>query len=255
MLAGLWLWFSCAALAQFAAGVDGMAVPDTSVGGALSSMALRADVVFAGRVTAIRRGPVAGGSTGVVCVDFSVEQALEGNVAGTYTLREWGGLWAAGQHRYWVGEHVVLFAHAAGAAGLSSPVDGMEGVLPLVQENAQSEPLLDLRRVAARVVRAKGAPIVDATNNAMSLSELSALVQVAHEPLRPEPVKLPLPVGIVKPPVVQPRVVLPRSVPRPVVPLALHGAVENATRPALEALLRPLDPEREAVGESVWGAQ
>ena len=85
--------------------------PDSSVGAALRSLASRAGVVFVGRVTAI----VPQG--GVVEVSFAVEQQVLGMVGETYSLREWAGLWAAGQQRYRVGQRAMFFLHAPGVAG------------------------------------------------------------------------------------------------------------------------------------------
>jgi hypothetical protein len=194
MLAAAWVWFSALALGQVAA-------PDVSVAAALRSLASRSGVVFEGRVTAIR--PVGG----VVEIVFGVEQPILGDVGGIYTLREWGGLWAAGQRRYTVGERVAIFLHSPGAAGLSSPVDGMEGILPVVQVSADSEPLLDVRRLAARVLRPVGSPLVDAGNGAMTLAEVKDVVADWKRPTRPDPVRRPLPFGIEPAPMTPVRVV------------------------------------------------
>jgi len=178
-----WLWFSMSALAQGT-------IPDATVGAALRNLASRSGVAFMGRVTEIHRG------TGVVEVVFQVERSLLGETGATYTLREWAGLWAAGQCRYSVGQRVAIFLHAPGKAGLSSPVDGMEGILPVVQESADSEPLVDIRRLATRVQRKVGEPIVDAANGAMKLTDAAETVTEWKQILRSEPVRRPLPVGI-----------------------------------------------------------
>jgi len=201
VLAAMWLWFSFVALGQTVA-------PDSSVVAALRNLASRSGVVFAGRVTEIR--PVGG----VVEIVFRVEQPLMGDMGSVYTVREWGGLWAAGQRRYTLGERVVIFLHAPNAAGLSSPVDGMEGILPVVQESADSEPLLDLRRVATRVFRPVGDPLVDAGNGAMTMSEVKDVVVGWRLPARPEPVRRPLPVGVEPVRVVAPVRVLPIGIGR-----------------------------------------
>jgi len=125
-------------------------------------------------------------------VVFCVEQPLLGDVRTTYTLREWGGLWAAGQQRYAVGERVAVFLYAPGTAGLSSPVDGMDGIVPVVQESADSAPLLDVRRLAARVRRRVGEPMDGSANGAMALEDAKAVV-VGWRKLLAEPVRRPLP--------------------------------------------------------------
>jgi hypothetical protein len=160
--------------------------PDTSVGAALRSLASRAGVVFVGRVTAVvPRG-------GVVEVSFAVEQPVLGAVGATYSMREWAGLWAAWQPRYRVGQRAMFFLHAPGAAGLSSPVDGMEGMVPVLA-TGDGAPELDVRWLAARVLRASGAPIADAENGAVALSEARSVV-AAWRTSQAEPKQLPLPV-------------------------------------------------------------
>ena len=70
--------------------------------------------------------------SGVVEVEFRVDQAVRGCAAGgPYMLREWAGLWAAGNQRYRVGQRLLMMLHAPGAAGMSSPVGGMDGAIPI----------------------------------------------------------------------------------------------------------------------------
>jgi len=183
VLAGLWVWFSVAALGQVSA-------PDTSVTVALRNLASRAGVAFAGQVMQVNR------LGGVVEIVFRVDTPLLGSLGASYTVREWAGLWSAGQSRYSVGQRMVIFLYAPGKAGLSSPVDGMEGMLPMVQASADSVPLLDVRRLAARVVRAVGSPMVDAEGGAMSVGDVTEVVAGWRKPIVREPVRLPLPVGV-----------------------------------------------------------
>ncbi len=98
---------------------------------ALHSMSRMAAVIFAGRVIAIRRHAAFNGGTGVVEIEFAVDDAIRGVNEGTYTLREWGGLWAAGYEPFRVGERYLMLLHAVGAAGLSSPVGGSDGTIPI----------------------------------------------------------------------------------------------------------------------------
>ena len=188
VLLGLWVWFSVWAFAQ-------SAQPDGSVGEALRSLASRAGVAFTGKVVEIRR------KGGVVEVVFAVEQPLLGDVGSSYTLREWGGLWAAGQQRYLVGERVAVFLHAPGKSGLSSPVDGMDGVVPVVQESADRAALLDVRRLGARVRRKVGEPVGGVANGAMALEDARAVVVGWRKALVAEPVRRALPGEVVELPV------------------------------------------------------
>ncbi len=162
-----WIW--CGLLAVGAAGggavgVAGVAAQQhgteraaaESVGAELRLLGSRAGVVFVGRVEKIER------KDGVVEVTFSVEQPVLGVVGGSYVMREWAGRWTGGQEHFQVGQRAMFFLHAPSASGLSSAVDGMAGVVPVVPMGANGEALLDVRWLATRVRRAVGAPLGDA---------------------------------------------------------------------------------------------
>jgi hypothetical protein len=167
--------------------------PDMSIGGAVRSLAARAGVIFVGQVVKVEPKP------GVVEVTFRVDRVVQGAVGGTYILREWAGLWANGQPRYVPGQRAMMFLHAPGAAGLSTPVDGMEGVVPVVATSADAAPMLDVRWLATRVQRSVGAPLVAAI---VSVDDAVAAVRSASEPrllappLQPKPAPM-VPVRIV----------------------------------------------------------
>ena len=115
-----------------AVGQDAAVVPPATVEDALHEMSDAAGVIFAGQVTAVRRVAGVGGASGVVEVDFRVDNAVRGCVSdGTYTLREWAGLWAGGNARYRVGQRLLMMLRAPGASGMSSPVGGMDGAIPI----------------------------------------------------------------------------------------------------------------------------
>ncbi len=182
--AGLALGFSAGG-ATCAFADTGVAAPATSLTGELQSLATRAGVIFCGQVAAIqRRG-------GVVEITFNVEQAVAGDVGATYTLREWAGLWPQGQVRYTVGQRALIFLHNASPAGLGSPVDGAEGVVPIVVQGADAPALLDVRRLAAAVVRPLGSPLATEADGAIQLPEAIAIVAGARAP-RQRPVTEPL---------------------------------------------------------------
>lgn len=116
----------------------------------------KAGVIFAGQVLAVRRH-----GTGVVEVEFRVDEAVRGcSVGAPFVLREWDGLWAGGSPRYRVGQRLLMLLHAPSAAGMSSPVGGMDGAIPIRQGSAATEsvgaaqpPYVDLRWLGARVTR------------------------------------------------------------------------------------------------------
>jgi len=161
-----------------------------SVEGVLRSLASRAAVVFVGQVQSITPN---GGVTEIV---FRVQQPVIGEVGSTYTLREWSGRWSGGQQHYLLGQRSMIFLYAPSAAGLSSPVDGMAGVVPLIPMGADVDPLLDVRMLATRVERPVGSPMVDGDFGSIALADaLTVVAAWNHEPL-PEPVRHPLPIGL-----------------------------------------------------------
>src|ERR1700730_4877596 len=121
----------------------------------------KADVIFAGQVLAIRRT-----NNGVVEVEFRVDQAIRGCTTGTpYILREWAGLWAGDSQRYRVGQRLLMLLHAPSAAGMSSPVGGLDGAIPIRQGGAamapgddgatpSQPPYVDLRWLGAKLPHA-----------------------------------------------------------------------------------------------------
>ena len=112
-----------------ATGVDPGTVPQ-NIEDALHQMSDKAAVIFVGQVIAIKRGGT-NSIAGVVEVDFRVDQAIRGCSPGTYSLHEWAGLWAADDQRYRVGQRLLMLLHAPSAAGMSSPVDGLDGAIPI----------------------------------------------------------------------------------------------------------------------------
>jgi hypothetical protein len=176
----IWLLWPAIAGAQQAV----VAAPDASVSAALANLSQRAAVVFVGQVVDIRR------TAGVVEVQFRVDKPLVGQSGGNYTLREWSGMWPQGQWRYRVGERALVFLHGASGAGLSSAVDGDEGVVP-VMADSDGTVLLDVRRLATRVLRQVGQQLDDG-NGAMALQDALPVIEGrGTSPVRP--VRRPLP--------------------------------------------------------------
>lgn len=95
---------------------------------ALRAMTDAAGVVFTGTVTAVRKPAQPGG---VVEIDFAVAEAVRGVAGTSYTLREWGGLWPANDEPFRPGQCFLMLLHTPNAAGLSSPVGGPDGAIPI----------------------------------------------------------------------------------------------------------------------------
>lgn len=147
----------------------GAQVP-AAVGAELQQMASHAAVIFSGQVVAVSRND----SAGFVDVRFRIDAAVRGcPKAGWYVLREWAGLWTAQPERYRVGQSRLMLLTARGPAGMSSPVGGMDGAIPLVAAGAAPiadaagvapvdtgedapTPMVDLRWIQARAVRGSG---------------------------------------------------------------------------------------------------
>jgi hypothetical protein len=145
-------------MASFASGQVAAATPPQTVVDVLHQLSDKADVIFAGQVVAIRHP-----NEGVVEVEFRVDQAIRGCSVGPYLLREWAGLWAGGAQRYRVGQSLLMLLHAPSAAGMSSPVDGLDGAIPIRQGGATplasavapaQPPFVDLRWLGMKLPRA-----------------------------------------------------------------------------------------------------
>lgn len=137
----------------------------------IEDMARAAGLIFAGQVIAIRRSAGFTNSDqaaaeGIVEVDFRVDQAVRGPASGAiFTLREWSGLWNGngGNERYRVGQRLLVFLYEPDISGLSSPVHGRDGAVPLRgggiapgPDDATSfaaEWMVDLRWVQARTLK------------------------------------------------------------------------------------------------------
>jgi len=148
-------------------------LPQTSED-ALHGMVRQAGVIFTGQVVAVRRPPVTGeaasGLSGVVEIEFAVEDRVRGVSGGSYTLREWAGLWAASDQPFRVGQQYLMLLHSPRAGGLSSPVGGTDGAIPIRGGGPAVGPngpgagasaqaygqVVDLRWVATRVVQPTG---------------------------------------------------------------------------------------------------
>jgi hypothetical protein len=95
-------------------------------------------------------------------------------------------MWPQGQWRYRVGERALVFLHGTNAAGLSSAVDGGEGVVP-VMADADGTVLLDVRRLSTRVLRQVGQPLDDG-DGAMALQDALPVIEsrgtMSMRPLR-----------------------------------------------------------------------
>ncbi len=173
----------------------GERAPAASVGAELRGLASRAGVVFVGQVQKIEP------KGGVVEITFAVQQPVLGVVGGTYVMREWAGRWTGGEQRYWVGERAMVFLHApsaaiGGGAGLSSPVDGMMGVVPVVPMGANGSALLDVRWLASRVRRAVGAPMVGASAGGIALADAVKVTKSWQTDSVAEPKGVRLPAGV-----------------------------------------------------------
>jgi hypothetical protein len=158
LMALFMLMASLTLMAPLASGQVAAPQPETVVD-ILHQISDKADVIFAGQVVAIRRP-----NDGVVEIEFRVDQAIRGCTAGTrYILREWAGLWAGDTQRYRVGQSLLMLLHAPSAAGMSSPVGGLDGAIPIRQGEATpmagtatppQPPFVDLRWLGVKLPHA-----------------------------------------------------------------------------------------------------
>ncbi len=123
-------------------------------------MSGQAGIIFAGQVIRIERQP----GSGSVAVVFRVDAAVRGCAGqGTFVLDEWSGLWAGGTDRYHVGQRYLMLLHTPGTSGLTSPVGGQDGAIPLSGGGAlpgppeelvdSGEEAVDLRWIETRLQR------------------------------------------------------------------------------------------------------
>ena len=104
----------------------------------LVEMASRAGVIFSGRVLGVERQDAAG----YVDVRFGVDACVRGCAGkSVYVLREWVGLWTGEQERYRTGARLLMLLTARGPSGMSAPVDGEAGAIPLLA--AAQPPVMD----------------------------------------------------------------------------------------------------------------
>ena len=157
--------------------LDGASIynsPATTVAGVLQEMTSRAAIIFAGTVTSVRlpsaEEQAGNAAAGVVEVEFRVEQAVSGPAAGsTYIVREWAGLWRDGP-RFEVGQRRLMLLHSPGPSGLSSPVDGLDGAIPVTGGDLVSPSARIAQGVQARAVQ--GTKAVLQTQNTVSRVDL-----------------------------------------------------------------------------------
>jgi hypothetical protein len=224
-----WVWgglLVVGAVGGGAVGVAGVAAqqqgdraPAESVGAELRLLGSRAGVVFVGRVEKIepKDGPGGGPGGGVVEITFSVEQPVLGVVGGSYVMQEWAGRWTGGQQHFQVGQRAMFFLYAPSAAGLSSAVDGMMGVVPVVPMGVNGQALLDVRWLATRVRRAVGAPLAGVTGTstgAIALADGVAVTKAWKTDSLVEPKGVRLPEGLLPQPQTE-KPALPASLAQP----------------------------------------
>lgn len=142
---------------------------DPDLQDALHAMSRLAGVIFAGKVIAIHRNGGSNGAEGIVEIEFAIEDSVRGVSGNSYTLREWGGLWSADGSPFRVGQRYLVLLHTPGASGLSSPVGGADGAIPIggtvqpapqqavasarVAATQADNSVVDLRWIATRVER------------------------------------------------------------------------------------------------------
>lgn len=172
-----------------AQGQTSATMPPQNVEEALHQMSDKAGVIFAGEVTAVRWQDGGDAAAGVVEVEFRVDQAIRGCTAGTpYILREWAGLWTGGVQRYRVGERRLMFLHDPSASGLSSPMGGMDGAVPIYGSSA---PLV--------ATSSTGAPAAVADLRWIG-ANVEHPVSYRSEPVRPfRPIAVPVPFFVAQP--------------------------------------------------------
>jgi hypothetical protein len=113
-----------------AAGCGAQTLPQATTD-ELHALTQQAAAIFTGQVVSVTRQEGQAGSGGVVTIDFAVQDAIRGAGGGVYALKEWGGLSPVLAQPFRVGQRYLMLLHATNAAGLSSPVGGADGAIPI----------------------------------------------------------------------------------------------------------------------------
>ena len=120
----------CVAALMVAAASSGGPAPRVARPGAapdLEQMVASSGMIFLGRVEDVS---LSGDDR--VRITFRVLDGVRGARTGeTAAVEEWRGLWVAGHERYQPGETLLLFFHPRSKLGLTSPVGGDSGRLPI----------------------------------------------------------------------------------------------------------------------------
>src|SRR6266702_2750610 len=196
------IWTGCAlALAMFVSRGYSQApqLPPQTTQDALHAMSQQAAIIFAGQVIAVRQSDGRSRATGFVEIDFAIDDASRGVSGGTYALREWAGMWRDGA--LIPGQRYLMLLHAPGTSGLSSPVGGMDGAIP-IRGTAQPPQALsresettdtrevDLRWIGTRVARPVSyrpesvarSPLVPVAVRAYTVTRSSSIAPEAPSP-------------------------------------------------------------------------
>jgi predicted nucleic acid-binding Zn ribbon protein len=69
----------------------------------------------------------------------------------------------------------------------------MEGMVPLLPQGVNAAPLLDVRRLNARLLRSKGSPLPNQAGGALALADAATAIAHWRQPPGPEPAQIALP--------------------------------------------------------------
>jgi len=147
---------------------SGSPQPAASTTALLQQMEAQSGRIFLGTVTSIRLAGAAENAavpewpdgSRVVEITIAVEECVAGCKAGSVVMREWASMWRGRPHRYVVGQRAVWILYPENAAGVTSPVRGMLGVLPVriattsTAGSKVAKQNVDLRWVQSQVLRA-----------------------------------------------------------------------------------------------------
>jgi hypothetical protein len=156
--------------------------PPLTTEDALHQMLDQSGIVFTGQVTAVDHNNAA-----ILEVTFAVDDAIFGVAPNsTYTLREWAAVSPAEASQFEIGRRYLMFLHAAGPGGLSSPVGGPDGAIPILPGNeAASLSTPDVLGFAAQTAIAQAA--AQATAQLPGNTPATAPLSPAHTTFRVSP--------------------------------------------------------------------
>ena len=170
----------CCLLSSVAAGQGGDdPVAARVFGPQWQAMARRAGIIFSGTVLKVERSRGVDTSVATVQMTFRVDRAVAGTQAGEkLVIREWMGAWSM-HPPIRRGQRLLLLLYPPSRAGLTSPVRGSLGLVPL--DGAGQHVSVVFQRIRSAITATPQASTVDVSTRTISAVQLELALRNARE--------------------------------------------------------------------------